>query len=98
LVENGCLSEAGLIENIAQTAAARIGYICLQEEKPVPLGYIGSIHQIIIHALPKINDEIKTEVYIKNQIFNVTVVEGRIHSDDKLLAQCEMKIFVSNQQ
>jgi predicted hotdog family 3-hydroxylacyl-ACP dehydratase len=96
LVENGAFTEPGLIEHIAQTAAARLGYICLKEGKAVPLGYIGSIEHIHIFSLPKINEEIKTEVYIKNQIFNVTVVEGKVRTGDKLVAQCEMKIFISN--
>jgi hypothetical protein len=97
-VENGLFTEPGLVENIAQTAAARIGYICQLENKPVPIGYIGSVQNLKIYALPKINEELKTEISIKNQIFNVTVIEGRIQSHDNLLVQCEMKIFISNQQ
>jgi hypothetical protein len=97
-VENGLFTEPGLVENIAQTAAARMGYICHKEERPVPIGYIGAIQNLWIGALPKINEEIKTEVTVKNQIFNVTVIEGIIRSHDTILVQCEMKIFISNQQ
>ena len=97
-VENGTLAEPGLIENIAQTAAARIGYICKTENKPVPIGYIGAVQNLEIFSLPKINDEIKTEIAITNEIFNVTVISGKITCGGKLLAQCEMKIFISNQQ
>ena len=32
-VENGCFTEFGLIEHIAQSAAARVGYICKNECK-----------------------------------------------------------------
>ena len=97
-VENGVLTEPGLVENIAQTAAARIGYICRAENKPVPIGYIGAVQNLEILDLPKINDEIKTEITIKNEIFNVTIINGRIMCNGKLMAQCEMKIFISNQQ
>ncbi|HTQ28266.1 MAG TPA: hypothetical protein VMI35_09065 [Puia sp.] len=97
-VENGLLTEPGLVENIAQTAAARIGHICRMEGKPVPIGYIGAIQNLSVFTLPKINEEIKTEVSVKNQIFNVTVIEGKIRSHDAELARCEMKIFISNQQ
>ncbi|MBS1598035.1 MAG: 3-hydroxyacyl-ACP dehydratase [Bacteroidetes bacterium] len=97
-VEDGVLTEPGLMENIAQTAAARIGYICRTENKPVPIGYIGAVQHLEIFALPKIDEEIKTEIAIKNEIFNVTIIEGRILCEGKLLAQCEMKIFISNQQ
>src|SRR3979409_39637 len=68
-VEKGELAEPGLVENIAQTAAAGIGYICRIEKQPVRVGYIGAIQNLEIAALPKINDEIETEVVVKNQIF-----------------------------
>jgi 3-hydroxymyristoyl/3-hydroxydecanoyl-(acyl carrier protein) dehydratase len=97
-VENGHLTEPGLLENIAQTAAAGIGEQCLSQNMPVPVGYIGAIQNLEIFGLPKINDEIITEVTIKNQIFNVTAIEGKIYCARKLLAQCDMKIFIPNQQ
>ncbi|HTS43761.1 MAG TPA: hypothetical protein VMH01_05150 [Puia sp.] len=97
-VENSALSEAGLVENIAQTAAARIGYISMLEKKPAPLGYIGAVQHLEIKSLPKINEEIKTEITIKNEIFNVTVICGEVSCNEKPIAQCEMKIFITNQQ
>jgi predicted hotdog family 3-hydroxylacyl-ACP dehydratase len=36
-VDNGCLSECGLIEHIAQSAAARVGYIFKSNNQPIPL-------------------------------------------------------------
>ena len=95
-VKKGALAEPGLVENIAQTAAAGIGYICRIEKKPVLIGYIGAIQNLEIVALPKINDEIETEIAVKNQIFNVTIISGQIRCNGILLAQCEMKIFISN--
>ena len=97
LVSQGHLTEAGLIENIAQSAAARIGYICRQENRPVPLGYIGAVQNLTISGLPKINDLIETEISIKNQIFDVTIISGTIRCGDRVLAQCEMKIFIAKQ-
>lgn len=41
-VENDCFTEFGLIEHIAQSAAARVGYICKKENKPISIGYIGA--------------------------------------------------------
>jgi predicted hotdog family 3-hydroxylacyl-ACP dehydratase len=98
LVEHGRLSEAGLLENIAQTAAAGIGARSLMEDQPAPVGYIGAIQNLEIFELPAINEEIKTEISIKNQIFNVTVIEGTVRNQDKVLARCDMKIFISNLQ
>ena len=95
-VQNGQFSEAGLVENIAQTAAARMGYLCRQAERAVPLGYIGAVQNLEIRRLPKINEEIETEIIIKNQIFEVTLVSGAVFSGNEQLASCDLKIFLSS--
>ncbi|MEO6230617.1 MAG: 3-hydroxyacyl-ACP dehydratase [Ferruginibacter sp.] len=94
-VENGKFTEPGLVENIAQTAAARAGYVAQSENKPVLVGYIGAIKNLEIFNLPNINDELTTEVTVVNQIFDVTVINGKTWCNDVLMAQCEMKIFIS---
>ena len=45
--------EPGLVENIAQTAAARAGYISHTENKPVLVGYIGAVNNLQVFSLPK---------------------------------------------
>jgi predicted hotdog family 3-hydroxylacyl-ACP dehydratase len=97
LVKDGELTEAGLIENIAQTAAARSGYLSKKEKKILHIGYIGDVKNLEIAGLPKINSKLETEIIIKNQIFNITVIEGKVFCGNKILASCEMKIFISNQ-
>lgn len=94
-IEKELLREPALIENIAQTAAARIGYICQQEHKPVPVGFIGAVQNLKISHLPKIGDILTTAVTIKNQIFNATIIEGAISVNGVYIVSCEMKIFIS---
>jgi predicted hotdog family 3-hydroxylacyl-ACP dehydratase len=94
-ITNGMLSEPALVENIAQTAAARIGYICSRENKPVPIGYIAAVQNLTIAGLPKTGDILETEITIKNQVMNVTIISGHSRVGDKLVASCEMKIFIS---
>ena len=48
LVDNGRMSASGLVENIAQTCAARIGYINLNSGETVKIGVIGSISNLNI--------------------------------------------------
>jgi predicted hotdog family 3-hydroxylacyl-ACP dehydratase len=92
-VEFGRLTEPGLLENMAQTAAAGIGYICKVGNRQVPLGYIGAVQNLEIFGLPKTGDEIETEILVENQIFDVSLVSGRVRLEGKILAQCKMKIF-----
>jgi predicted hotdog family 3-hydroxylacyl-ACP dehydratase len=93
-VEEGLLKEPALVENIAQTAAARAGYITTNENLPVLVGYIGAIKDLEIFNLPKINDNLETEIVIKNQVFGVTLIEGTVRCNGTIIAQCEMKIFI----
>lgn len=98
--ENGFLKEPGLIENIAQTAALRVGYITSQmrndENTNVepPIGYIGAIKNLVIETLPEAGSEIMTEVIIQNMVFDVTIIQGKISQNGQMIAHCEMKIFL----
>ncbi|MCH5599889.1 3-hydroxyacyl-ACP dehydratase [Niabella ginsengisoli] len=94
-LKDGKLCEPALVENIAQTAAARMGYICQQEQKPVPVGFIGAVQNLKITNLPKTGDLLTTAVTIKNQIFNATIIEGAISINEEYIVSCEMKIFIS---
>ncbi|MHA4810357.1 3-hydroxyacyl-ACP dehydratase [Flavitalea flava] len=93
-VEDGLFREPGLMENMAQTAAAGAGSISRIENKPVQVGYIGAVKNLQISGLPKINDELITEIRIEEQIFNATVISGKVWCNGVILAQCEMKIFI----
>ena len=95
-VKDHVFQEAGLMENIAQTAALRAGYLAQLENKPVAIGYIGAVSNFEIFELPKAGDEIETEIRVENQIFDVTILSGKVWRQENLLAQCEMKLFISN--
>jgi predicted hotdog family 3-hydroxylacyl-ACP dehydratase len=96
-VRNGLFQEAGLMENIAQTAALRAGYIAKKENKPVAVGYIGAVSHFEVFELPEVGDEITTEISTQNQIFDITVLSGKVWLGEKLIAQCEMKVFSRNE-
>ncbi len=94
--ENQEFGEAGLIENIAQTAAAGSGMLlrksAIQGEPPI--GFIGALKNLVIHSLPKENTSIQTEIVLLHRIMNASVVFGKVYQDHTLLAECEMKIFL----
>ena len=94
-LREGKLQEAGLVENIAQTAAAKAGYGSRINNLPVSIGYIGSINNLVVFSLPKINDQLETTINIVNQVFNVTLITGTVRCKEQILAQCEMKIFIT---
>ena len=94
LVCDGYFTEAGLMENIAQTVAAGAGYKAMLEQTPVAVGYIAAIKNFEVHELPKTGNELVTEISFKEQVFNMRVIDGTVKCADKLIVTCEMKIFV----
>jgi 3-hydroxymyristoyl/3-hydroxydecanoyl-(acyl carrier protein) dehydratase len=92
--KDGFLQEPGLIENIAQTAAVGVGFEYRNENKDVPTGYIGAVQRLSIHSLPEIGKTIFTEINVEHKVFNTTLINGKISCDDKLIAECSMKIYL----
>jgi predicted hotdog family 3-hydroxylacyl-ACP dehydratase len=92
--ENGLFRETGLIEFIAQTAAAFTGYRNKIRNQKVSEGYIGAVKNLVIHELPPVGAVIRSEINIENEIIGYTIITGRIMMEQKLLAMCEMRILL----
>jgi len=93
-VENGVFTEPGLVENMAQTAAAGTGFKAAQKEEPAPVGFIGALKGLNIKELPKVGDTITTDISFLHQVMNAHVVMGRIFCGKREIASCEFKIFI----
>ena len=91
LTQNGYFSEAGLMENIAQTAALQVGYYYYTQNLPAPPGFIGAIKKVNIYSLPKVGEDIETEITVENEIFGITLISAQVWAGDELLADCKMK-------
>lgn len=93
--ENGRLTEPGLIENMAQTAAARAGYAAAQAGAAAPIGFIGAVEQLSIHALPEVGSEITTTVRVEHQVLHISRISATVRSGADVIAQCTMKIALA---
>ena len=96
-VENNVFTESGIIENIAQTCAARMGYInkYIYSDK-VKIGFIGSIKNLVFEELPKVGDELTTTIEVASEVFAITLVNAKVEVGDRLVAFCEMKISLTD--
>jgi len=91
---HGKLTESGIIENMAQTAASRAGYEAVKHNVKPVIGFIGNIKDLIIYELPSAGNELLTEVITKTQVMNVSIIEAKSYCNNTLIATCEMKIFL----
>lgn len=89
------LSASGLIENIAQTCAARIGYVNLMSGQPVKIGFIGAVRNLTIHRTPRAGEVLQTTITVKEEVFRMTLVDAWVRVGDEVLVSAEMKIALS---
>lgn len=92
MVEGDRLSATGLIENIAQTCAARMGYINLSQGKEVRVGVIGALRDMTIHALPETGSTIETRIEVGEEVFGMTLATAESHCGETLLVSGTIKI------
>jgi len=98
-VDNGVLAEAGLIENIAQTCAARVGDIDnKQGNNSVKIGFIGVIRNMEINRLPKVGETLVTQVDLMDEFFQISLVNATVSIEDEIIATCEMKISITDKE
>ncbi len=95
-VNDNIFSECGLIEHIAQSAAARVGHIFKSKNLPVPIGYIGSVNDFNLIENPKAGDVICTSIEVLQEVFNITLIQAHCFIDEREVANCRMKIFLES--
>ena len=95
-VENGKLLPYGILENIAQTCAAGIGYANSCSNQPIKIGFIGSIRNFEVSRLPKCGEKIITCTNVLEEVFSLTLINAEVRIGDELIASTEMKIALSD--
>lgn len=97
LVENGRFTAAGLLENIAQTAAAGAGYSARAGIEAAPStprpGFIASVKNLEIFALPEIGDDLLTVITVTDRVADIVVISGHITCKGVTIATGEMRIL-----
>jgi predicted hotdog family 3-hydroxylacyl-ACP dehydratase len=97
-VEDGHFTASGLIENIAQTCAARIGYVNRYiMMKGIQIGFIGAVRNMEILSLPRVGETITTTVDVLEEVFGMTLATATVMRGDEVLVTTEMKIAVKEQ-
>lgn len=90
------LSPAGIIENMAQSCAARMGCINMMGNEAIKIGYIGDIRGCIILRQPDCHDLLSTTVHVVEEVFNLTLTEVVTKVADEIIATARMKIALTD--
>lgn len=96
-VNSGIMNEFGVIENIAQTCAARIGYMASLSDKPIKIGMIGGIKNFSLQSLPHVGEKIETAINVIGEVMSLTLVSAQVMCAGREIANCEMKIALKDE-
>lgn len=102
-LDNGVLSESGLIENAAQTCSAIVAqsYFTGEDDELVNtgvLGFISAIKSVSVHALPPAGSTIKTTATLISRFntgkFVTCMINCRTYLDEQLLLEGDINLFI----
>ena len=92
------LSPAGMMENMAQSCAARMGCVnCLHNES-IKMGFIGDIRNCVILRQPRCHETLQTHVEIIEEVFNLTLASVTTKVGDETIATARMKIALTDME
>lgn len=98
-VNSGSFSATGLLENIAQTCAVRIGYINKYiNKKGIQIGLIGAVRNYEVFKTPQVGSVIKTTIIVKEEIFGMILAEAVVECNNEQIAKTEIKIAVTSEE
>ena len=92
--KDGLFEEAGLIEHIAQSAAAMVGYEYYKQNLPAPIGFIASVDKLEIFLKPAKGAVIETKITVVQRVSDIVVVNGVVTGNGSKIAQCNMKFYI----
>ena len=94
-VDNGHFSASGMMENIAQTCAARVGfYNKYVLHKDVQVGFIGAVRNYVVHSLAPVGEMVITRVDILQDVFGMTLANAQVTCRGEVIAEAEIKLAV----
>lgn len=85
LVSDGILPLSGLMENAAQTCAARSGN---------KIGFIGAVKQMNVTRLPRVGETLTTWAQVIQEVLNICLMEVTTTINNEPIATTTLKIAI----
>lgn len=93
-VEGGEMLATGMIENIAQTCAARLGYYNLISGQPVKIGYIGAVSNLHVERQARVGETLTTTITVEEEVMGMTLASATVAVGDETIVTASIKISV----
>jgi len=109
---DGVMEEAGLVENIAQTCAARTGFkqylknngfsfpesdsVQNSVNEKIKIGVIAMIDDLEMKRCPFVGETLETTMVIEEEFFLTTFVRSEVQIGGESIAVCRMKLILTD--
>ena len=103
-VADTVFTEAGLIENTAQTCSSIVGQKYFVgadgtvDENAKVIGFISALKNVKIHLLPKVGDTISTKATLVSKFvgddYTLCTMSCQSLLNEKMLLECEINLFI----
>lgn len=99
-VENGMLKAYAIIENMAQTCAAQLGYadVYVNGKKDVRIGYIGAVKRMQIENSPRVGETLRTRMEVVEDFGDMKLVAAESFVNNRRIAVAELTIALSGER
>ncbi len=97
-LDNSKLSPAGMIENMAQACAARMGCVNRMKNESIKIGYIGDIRNLVIKRQARLGETLSTHVHIILDMLDLTLASVTTKVGDETIAEARIKIALTNME
>lgn len=88
------LSEGGLLEHMAQSAALFSGVEYKAKGEKIPVGFITKVSHVHITSLPQHGDHISTRIEVIHDLGYASLVQAESFVAGVSLATCRLQVFV----
>ena len=95
-LDDNRLATSGMIENMAQSCAARMGCINMMKNESVKIGFIGDIRNCEIRRQPLMGETLTTHVHIIEDVFHLTLANVTVNIGDETIASTRIKIALTD--
>lgn len=103
-VDKNIFTEAGLIENTAQTCSSIVGKKYFFEDDGTEnenvnvIGFISALKNVKVHLLPKVGHSITTKATLVSKFvggdYTLCTMSCESLLEDKILLECEINLFI----
>ena len=99
-VEDAVLKPYALVEVMAQSCAAQLGYAdkCIHGHNDVRIGYIGSVKKMLVDAAPRVGETLTTHVQMLEDFGDMRMAAAECFIGERQIATAELVITLAEER